>query len=262
MPAQRTADPFSRRPRPLILGHRGAPLEAPENTVPSFLRAMDLGADGLELDVQLSRDGVPVVIHDFRLERTTDGTGRVTERTLAELRGLDAGARFGPAFAGTRIPTLDEVLAALPGDAVINIELKNFGLGDEGLARAVVEAVHRHGAAERVIVSSFNPVLLCRVRRLDPGLRCGLLTMPGLPRPLARGWLVPWVRPHAIHLRRDMADPDTIARWRRRGLEVVVWDVRDPADAPVLARLGVAAIIADDPGAMRRALAGAPGEGG
>src|SRR5512134_3880205 len=94
----------------LNFAHRGARKQAPENTLPAFRRAAQLGADGLELDVHLSADGIPVVIHDSRVDQTTDGTGAVSGKSLSELRELDAGVWFSPQFAGTRIPTLIEVL--------------------------------------------------------------------------------------------------------------------------------------------------------
>jgi glycerophosphoryl diester phosphodiesterase len=101
----------SARGRVAIIGHRGAPRETPENTLASFRRAFELGADAIELDVRLSRDGAPIVMHDATLERTTDGADSVSQRTLAQLKRLDAGSWFDPKFRGERIPTLEEALA-------------------------------------------------------------------------------------------------------------------------------------------------------
>src|SRR5436853_1370309 len=112
---------------PLVLGHRGASGYAPENTLSAFNLAMDQGADGVELDVTLSADGVPVVIHDDTLDRTTSGHGPVGALTLAQLKRLDAGyaAQFGKQFAGERLPTLAEVFAAYGQRTFINVELKH-----------------------------------------------------------------------------------------------------------------------------------------
>ncbi|NIV29434.1 MAG: glycerophosphodiester phosphodiesterase, partial [Anaerolineae bacterium] len=119
--------------RPLNFAHRGASHQAPENTLAAFLLASELGADGIELDVQLSRDGEIVVIHDFVLDTTTDGAGPVRERTLAELKELDAGHRFDSAYAGQEIPTLQEVIDAVGHRLLLNIELKTASWRDDGL---------------------------------------------------------------------------------------------------------------------------------
>src|SRR5262249_965112 len=134
-----------------------------ENTLPAFRRAVALGAKMIELDVQLSQDGYPVVIHDWTLARTTSGRGQVRRRTLAEIAALGAGSWFAPAFAGPRGPTLDEVLAEVP--IRVNVELK--ASGDDGLERRVLAAVDRAGALERVVFSSFDPASLWRLRALS-----------------------------------------------------------------------------------------------
>ncbi|MCC7360725.1 MAG: hypothetical protein IT317_14685 [Anaerolineales bacterium] len=127
---------------PAVIAHRGASADAPENTLSAFALALEQGADGLELDVTLSADGVPVVIHDDTLDRTTDGRGRVARHTLAELKGLDAGyaARFGSKFAGQRLPTLDEVFAAFGQRTIINVEWLCY-----------INPINRRAAARRSI---------------------------------------------------------------------------------------------------------------
>ena len=154
--------------RPLNFAHRGASYEAPENTLAAFLLAAELGADGIEFDVQLSADGQAVVIHDFNLEKTTDGQGPVALKTLDELKELDAGAWFDPIFAGQRIPTLQEVIDAVGQRLLLNVELKTFSLRDDGLAAAVVRTIEDHHLLDRVIVSSFNPLAVRRVKQLNP----------------------------------------------------------------------------------------------
>ena len=117
-----TSDWLIPRDKPLNVGHRGAMVSAPQNTLAAFRKAVEVGADGVGLDVHLSKDGVVVVIHDFSVDRTTDGTGRVAEKTLAELKALDAGGKFSPQFAGGRIPTLTEVFDVLGGRLLVNGE--------------------------------------------------------------------------------------------------------------------------------------------
>jgi len=162
--------------RPFVLGHRGASHAAPQNTLAAFRKAADVGADGVELDVHLSRDGVPVVIHNDSVDATTDGTGLVRDMTLVQLQALDAGAHFDAAFAGERIPTLEEVLAEVGMRLLTNIELKAGQTS--ALVPAVVELVRRMGMATRVWFSSFKPYALYRARALAPEIPCGLLYGP------------------------------------------------------------------------------------
>jgi glycerophosphoryl diester phosphodiesterase len=160
---------------PLILGHRGAAAYAPENTLAAFRRALELGADGFELDVTLSADGVPVVIHDDTVDRTTDGSGAVARLTLAQLKQLSAGKKFGPEFAGEHVPTLAEVFAAFSQPAIINVELKRDPSPGRELAAKVVALIHEHQVARRVILSSFYYDNLQRIKQLDAALPVGLL---------------------------------------------------------------------------------------
>ena len=150
--------------RPLVIAHRGASGTAPENTLAAFRRAVACGADMVELDVQLTRDGEVVVVHDFTLDRTTDGTGAVGASSLAEIRRLDAGAWFAPAFLGEAVPTLGEVLGAI--GLPVNVELKP--VGDQGLEAETLAVVRAAGALGRVVFSSFDPGALERLRALTP----------------------------------------------------------------------------------------------
>jgi glycerophosphoryl diester phosphodiesterase len=111
--------------RTLVFGHRGAKAYAPMNTIPAFELAAQQGADGAELDVHLSRDGNPIILHDFSVDATTDGSGLARTMTLAQLKDLDAGGWFGDAFRGVRIPTLDEVFEAVGSRLYINVEIKS-----------------------------------------------------------------------------------------------------------------------------------------
>ena len=194
-----TSDWLLPRPKPLNIAHRGASAVAPQNTLAAFRKAMELGADGVELDVQLSADGAVVVIHDFTVDKTTDGTGRVAEKTLAELEALDAGIRFSPQFAGERIPTLAQVFEALEGKLLVNVELKDFNLRSSALAAPVVEVIREHAMEKRVLFSSFNPFALRAVKRLAPEIPAGLLVAPHLAIYLRRAWLAPLIPHEARH---------------------------------------------------------------
>ncbi len=236
--------------RPLVLGHRGASKVAPENTLPSFRAALDQGADGFELDAQLSADGVPVVIHDFSLERTTDGRGSVTAHTLAELRRLDAGAWFAPELAGTRIPTLEEVLELARGRAIANVELKTLDARSGRLEAAVVRLVERLGMEQQVLLSSFNPASLWWVWRANPRLARGLLYAEDQPFYLRQRWLRSLARPDAMHPSRTAATREHVHAAKVRGFRVNVWTVDDPGEARRLMDLDVDGIITNRPDAI------------
>jgi glycerophosphoryl diester phosphodiesterase len=245
---------FLDRGRVLNIAHQGASAAAPPNTLAAFHKALELGADGVEFDVHLSADGVPVVIHDFTVDATTDGSGRVADLTLAELRQLDAGATFDPSFAGQRIPTLDEVLEAVGDRLLLNVELKSVGLRDDGLEQAVIAQVERRGLDESVLLSSFNPFSLRRVKRIAPHVPVGLLYAPDLPLPLRRAWLA-FVAPHeARHPEHTMVDASTVAWARRRGYRIHTWTVDDPDEMRRLIGLGVDGIITNLPDVLHTIL--------
>ena len=224
-----------------VIAHRGASGTAPENTLPAFRRAEELGADMIELDVQLTRDGHPVVIHDRTLDRTTSGRGAVRRRTLKEISGLDAGAWFGRAFADTRVPTLDQVFAtvAIP----INVELK--AAGDDRLERRVLDTVTRAGALERVIFSSFDAASLARLRALSGDADLAVLWAG---RSVARAIaLAGRVGARSLHLRTSRGVTSAIAAGHAAGLAVRVWTVNAPAEFARLTDAGADGVFTDYP---------------
>ncbi len=238
-----------RRPnvnRPLIFGHRGASKVAPENTLPAFEAAVRLAADGVELDVQYSSDGRLVIFHNTTLNKTSTGTGRVTAHTLDELRGLDAGSWFGPQFAGTRIPTLDEVLDLLRGKLLVNIELKSFDMASKGLAADVVRTVRDHQMADQVVLSSFNPFILRAAKQTGPEIETGLLLAPDLPGWTRWGLIRRHSRADGLHPELVMVDPAYMAAARALNMPVRVWTVNAEADIRRMIELRVDAIITDD----------------
>ena len=161
--------------QPKIFAHRGASRYAPENTLPAFALAAEQGADGVELDVHLTRDDQLVVIHDETLERTTDGAGWVKDCTLAQLQALSA-ANGMDGFAGTRVPTLRQVLEQLrPTGLLVNIELKTSVIWYAGIEQKTLELVRDLGMADRVIYSSFNHYSIQQVRARDPSARTAYL---------------------------------------------------------------------------------------
>jgi glycerophosphoryl diester phosphodiesterase len=245
---------YSGRPFPLIFGHRGASAGAPMNTLPAFELAAQQGADGIELDVRLSKDRQVIIIHDAQVDKTTDGHGTAAHKTLAELRELDAGGWFAPAFRNTRIPTLDEVFEAVGKRLIINIELKSEAFFTDGLEQVVADRVRFFGLERCVIVSSFNPLALRRFRRLLPETPLGFLYAPDAPRHLRL--LAAGLTCEALHPHHSMINADYMAQARKQNRRVHTWTVNDINRALVLRDLGVEAIITDSPALLREALGG------
>lgn len=239
------------RPTPLIYAHRGARLDAPENTLPAFARAIELGADGIELDVHLTSDGVPVVLHDGLLTVYTSSYRDVWGIPLRALQTLDASQGFAD-FAGVHIPTLRDVLTLLaPHRIRINIELKAQPHWRVGLEAAVVALVREFGLEHRTLLSSFNPLILWRLFRLAPDIPRGyLLDARGFPflhlQVFARLIHVTHVNPHI-----DLLTPKFITAAARRHWPLAVWTVNTPVALHHAHDAGASIVITDDPALAR-----------
>jgi glycerophosphoryl diester phosphodiesterase len=225
-------------PRPLIWGHRGASADAPENTLLAFRLAKEQGADGVELDAQRCGSGEVVVLHDESLGRTTHFAGLVAETPYAQVRLLDAGR-------GERVPLLSEVLEDFP--LRVNVELKCDRADDRGLTREVVRIVREARAAERVLLSSFNPLCLARARLLAPEIPRALLFEADQEWVLRSAVSAPLLGVAALHPEHVLATPDRVRRWRARGYGVACWTVDDPALALRLADSGATGLITNRP---------------
>ena len=241
--------------RVLNFAHRGASAAAPGNTLAAFRLAAEMGADGVELDVQLSQDGEAVVIHDFSVDGTTDGQGAVRKMTLPQLKELDAGSWFGPAFAGERIPTLQEVFDVIGHRLLINVEIKRLPGRSSGLEAEVVRLIEDNNLVHRVIASSFNPLSLRKVKRLNPNIPTGLLYAPDQPLFLRRAWLGPIVPHEFRHPHHSMVDERFMAWAGNQGYRVNTWTVDEPDEMRRLVRLGVHGIITDCPNLLAEILA-------
>jgi glycerophosphoryl diester phosphodiesterase len=243
--------------QPLNIAHRGASGHAPANTLTAFTLAANMGADGIELDVHLSRDGEAVVIHDSTVDATTDGHGRVSELSLAELRRLDAGSWFGARFAGEHIPLLGEVFEAVGHRLLVNVEIKVApGYHPTDQEAEVVRLIEDHHMLERVIVSSFSPRSLRRIRTFNPRIPLGLLhskpaptLLPAVLRRLGLDYA-------ALHPRYSEVDARYMARARRWGKRVHVWTVDEAGSMARMRDLGVDGIITNYPDVLRDVLSG------
>ncbi len=241
--------------RLLNLAHRGVSREAPENTLAAFRLAETRGADGIELDVRLCRSGEPVVMHDARLNRTTDGRGYVRRKTLEQLRRLDAGSHFHERFAQERVPSLDEVLRWSRGRMLVNIEIKSFASRRlAGIEAGVIKLLHRHRMAHQCLISSFNPLVLRRVARLDSQVATALLMDRRLyvyrsELPLSRLSGV-----HGLNIHVRLANERFVQQCKKAGLRVMVWGASRREELESLTELGIDGIITDEPLLLRKIL--------
>jgi glycerophosphoryl diester phosphodiesterase len=236
-----------------IVAHRGASAAAPENTLAAFRRALEEGADAVELDVRLAADGAVVVIHDATLRRTAGRRGAVAASTLAELRAADAGSWFGPRYAGEHIPTLEEVFALVPASVGVNVELKG-GRGRSALMLAercgrIITGARRGSS---VLVTSFHHSLIAYLKKRYPSIPAGILLHPLRPsarspvriaRLVGADYIVFGSRTLTKRLTRKAHD---------EGLRVAEYTVNTERRLGRARRYGVDAVITNHPGAMRR----------
>lgn len=228
--------------KPLVIAHRGASAQRPENTLPAFELAVSMRADMIETDLHRTRDGAVVITHDEELAGL-GGRGEIADATLAEIRALDAGG-------GARVPTLDEMLDAFGARIAFNLEIKKGTRAEyEGIEEIAVEAVRSRGIADRTLFSSFYDPVLARLRALAPDARVGLLISRRYPvriveRARALG-------AEAIHPEAPLVDAALVEAAHEAGLAVYVFTVDDPAEMRRLLGLGVDGLFTNHPDRMR-----------
>lgn len=230
------------------MAHRGYSSKAPENTMPAFELALEAGSGGIELDVHLTKDGEVVVIHDNKVDRTTNGEGPVGSFTMAELRELDAGSWFSSEFKGTRIPTLREVLELIKDhNVLLNVETK-ASLGFEQLNDRVAPLLDEYGMWERTIISSFNHYALVHMKAIRPQARTGILYNCGLVDP----WVyAKSIGASALHPHHMTAIPELVQAAQQNGMMVNVWTVDEADDIERVKLAKVDSIITNVPGRVQ-----------
>lgn len=239
---------------PQIFAHRGARRQAPENTLPAFQRAIELGVDGIELDVHCSRDGKLVVFHDFALDGLTNVQGPIAARSALECARIDAGSHFAPQYATVGIPTLDEVFDLVGDRCRINVEIKDQSASGGNAVAPLAAMIQARNLCEQVIVSSFNPMALIQMRWVQPRIELGLLFEEPLAPWLRHAWFTPILQPQALHPWSVLVDEELMQWAREMGCAVNVWTVNELEEAHRLAALGVDAIITDVPDEMVEAI--------
>ncbi|WP_243076811.1 glycerophosphodiester phosphodiesterase family protein [Microbacterium sp. SS28] len=234
--------------RAFVVSHRGGGALAPENTIPAVTAAIDAGFDYLEVDIALTADRVPVLMHDKSVDRTTDGHGRIADLTLAEVQQLDAGSWFAAEYAGTPVPTFEEFLTVLaPSGRRAMLELK--GEWDAAAGAALIETLRRHDLERRVAIVSFDPRALLTTSGASE-LAFRLLILRRLPRDIeqavkgadARGIIVDW---KAVARR-----PEVVAEMHELGLRVVVYTLNSDGEWKDTIAAGVDGIVTDEPGRL------------
>jgi glycerophosphoryl diester phosphodiesterase len=283
MPAFDDPQPELRPSRPLVIAHRGASGLAPENTLAAFSLAIALGADGVEMDVQMSRDELPVVIHDARVNRTTNKKGNVSRLTLDQLQRLDAGTWFErrlsrrprvramvgrisaeagaavPRYSGEPVPSLEDVLSLLKpaGLERIYIELKGSPFSQQALLESIVALVRKHGVDRSVTLLSFDHTIIRRAKDLATGLRTAAL-FPARGRRLIstrsviRSAESAGVDEVALHF--GLATQRSIDAFHERGFSVSVWTANSKISMRRIAACGADSIMTNFPNRLRDVL--------
>ncbi len=230
---------------PEVIAHRGFKGKAPENTIAAFMMAAELPIDGIELDVQMSRDARLVVIHDEKLGRTTNGRGLVREHTFRELRELDAGSWFSGKYAGERIPSLEEVFELLKDyKFTIHVELKTSLFEYEGIEKLVAELIDKFRMNNRVIVSSFNHYSLKRMKQAKPEVRTAVINTGNLFEP---GEYLKSIGAEDIHTSMYTINGDLIGYTRVNSIKLRCFTANQEWEMVRLVNMGVDGIFTDNP---------------
>ena len=262
-PIAPTIVPTTAAPKTLIVAHRGGAALAPENTLGAFENAIKLGVDQVECDVHLSKDGELVVMHDPVVSRTTNGTGEIPDLTLAEIKKLNAAAKFPGGFPAQTVPTLGELLDLSKGKTDIQIEIKTMATGARypGIEKKVIDAVAARGMINNVIIISFDFPTLKEIKTLEPRLKTGALVNAGW---MSSRMLAPPEKLVADALDATGADyfmppfgsvfPELVQAVRARGIKIGTWTVNSASEMKRLADLGVDAITSDKPDELKKVL--------
>ncbi len=236
-----------------LIGHRGAAAHAPENTLASFHKAIDMGATMLELDIHLTKDQEIVVIHDHDISRTTSGSGLVSNMTLREIRAYDAGSWMHADFEGEKVPILQEVMELIRKGIYLNMEIK---AGEEihvGLVDKLIELIDEYSATDMIVISSFHREYLREIKEKAPAIEVALLYSGDVPSVLDEAVKEGW---EGLHPHFPLIDEKLMEGARQRGLAVRAWTVNRPDDMRRLLDLGVDGICSDVPDMLNKAVAG------
>ena len=249
--SSRSSDSAPEAKKTICVAHRGGAAYAPENTLASFSNAIKMGADMIECDVHLSSDGQVVVIHDDTLDRTSSGKGPVRDKTLQELKKLDAGGWFAEKFRGEQIPTLEEVLKLAKGRAGVIIEIKNGPHYYAGIEEKVLELVKKEKMEENIMIISFDHQCLRKIHELDPRIVTGALYSGNILNchRIAHDAHSKYVAPDW-----ELVTEETVKDAHSHSIKINVWTINDPDTMKRFIDMGVDCITTNKPDVLLRAL--------
>lgn len=243
-----------------IISHRGANHVAPQNTLPAFEKAFEMNTDGIETDVHLTADGVPVICHNYEIDKTSNGRGEITKMNLDVFRQFDFGSYFSYDFEGTKAPTLDELLSLCETKnfEILNIEIKPSLEHDVSIVKKTIDAVKEHGLYEKLLISSFSSHMLVEAKKVDRTARTAYLYCPTSKesyRMMFRaGKFARELGCEALHPQIYYVNEDYVTAAHREGINVNVWTVNKEKDIIRLAKAGVDGLITDMPDFTREVL--------
>jgi glycerophosphoryl diester phosphodiesterase len=254
------AGPINCKTTPLVIAHRGFGDQGVDNGISAVKLAIAHGMDGVDLDAQLTADHELVIFHDPNVDRLTDGHGFIKDMSLAELRELDMGAKFGTEYAGEKIQTFGEMLDEVNGKLLLIVEIKAGGMADEGSERIAVNAIRQRKAYDHVVLSSFNPFALYRIKRLDPHVVTMFIFRDIEPDDPTQYRKIPWflkseicrrairkiIRPDMLSMETTV-DSGTYRTLRSRGYPILLWSPNDPTAIKAATDRQPYGIITDKP---------------
>ncbi len=218
----------------IVIAHRGANKYAPQNTLPAFKKAIELGAEGFETDVHITKDGKIVLCHNYTIDETSNGKGEISSMTLEELKRYDYGSYFSKKFEGTEIPTIDEFLSFVETTdiKVLNIEIKSPKENETAIVSETIKAVKDHGLFDKLLISSFDPKLLVEAKQIDKKCKTGFLYSPNRLITLTMAWrpieFAKSIGCDAVHPQFIFVNKKYIKNAHDKGIMVNPWTVNDP----------------------------------
>lgn len=244
-----------------VISHRGANRVAPQNTLDAFKRSIQYKADGFETDVHMTSDGIPVICHNYSVDKTSDGKGDIASRTLEQLKKLDFGSYFHHSFKGTRIPTLEEflTLSEKANLKVLNIEIKSPRNKDYTIADKIIEAVKAHNLFDKLLISSFDPDLLVYIKDIEEKCKTGFLYSPDKPITYKQvlGRAVDFAKSidaDALHPHQIFVTKELVESAHENGIMVNPWTVNKEKDMKKLLGFGVDGLITDVPNIAKKVI--------
>ncbi len=238
---------------PLIISHRGANKYAPQNTLPAFEAALEIGTDGFETDLHITKDGHVVICHNYTIDETSDGEGKISDMTLEQLKSHDFGSYFSKEFKETKIPTIDEFLSLIEKTdiEILNIEIKPPKQKETAIVRETIKAVKEHGLFDKLLISSFSPDILKEAKQIDKNCRTGFLYGPNSPTTPFVAWRIfSYVKSlgcEAVHPHFIFVNKKYIKKAHEAGIKVNPWTIDLPEIIDNMIKWGADGIITNLP---------------